>query len=102
MQCLQRICAILESIFAWSGLGCYKALGDPHHAFCFLNNTKPEVHALIVQSWSRGSKVAFYKGSHLHTLKARPAANGFLEIPSTNLAINAIERTEVEMKKGGQ
>ena len=76
-------------------------LQSTHRAFSFLNNTKPEVQALIVQSWSKDSKVAFYKGSHLHMLEARPAANGYLEIPPTNLANDAIERIEVEMKEGG-
>ncbi|KAL2036487.1 hypothetical protein N7G274_010803 [Stereocaulon virgatum] len=96
------ICAILESIFPWSGLGCYKALGVPHRAFSFLNNTQPEVPALIVQLWSKNSKVVFYKGSHLRKLNARPATIGYLEIPPTSLAIDAIKRTEVEMQEGGR
>ena len=98
---LQRICAILESIFAWSGLGCYKALGDSDRAYSFLNNTRPEVQALIIQLWSSNSRVIYYMGSHLQNLAAEPAANGFLEIPSRNLAVNGVERVEVELEEGG-
>ena len=98
---LQRVCAILESMFTWSGLGFYKALGDPHRAYSFLNNTTAEVQVLVVQSWDRNSKVIYHKGSHLQKLSAEPSPNGFLEIPSKNLERDSIEHVEVEMKHGG-
>ena len=100
---VQRIRSILESIFEWSGLGCYKALGEsyPDRIFSFLNNTKSEAQALIIQLWRKDSRIAFYKDSHLYPLDGRPAANGFLEIPPPNLAIETIERIEVDMKEGG-
>lgn len=88
-------------MFPWSGLGCYKALGcDPHRVFCFLGSDKPEVQALIVQLWSKKSRVIFYKGSHLQALRPKPAMNGFLEVPPENLTHESIEHIEVEMEEG--
>ena len=48
-----------------------------------------QVQALKVQLWNKNSKAAYYKGSHLRPLQARPAANGYLENPPTNLVIDA-------------
>jgi hypothetical protein len=99
---VQRVRNILESFFDWSGLGFYKAFGpNPDHTSSFLNRTKSDVQVLVIQLWSRGSRMTFYNGSHLQSLKARPAANGLLEIPESHLVRSDITSKQVDLKDGG-
>jgi len=94
--------AAIESILSQSAMGLYMAFGyDTEHTFCFLSHTKPDVQALIVHLWSSGSKVIFYRASHLKSLRPKAAANGLLEIEDNALVDSAVEPIEVDLKDGG-
>ena len=74
---------------------------ETEHVFCFLSHANSAVQALIVHLWSSGSKVIFYKGSHLRSLSPKAAANGLLEIDSEALTSSDVEPVEVDLENGG-
>lgn len=107
---------MIESFFEWSGLGLLKAFGpNPSLVVSFLNNTteeekkeigreskgKDELKVLVVQLLSSNSRMVFYKRSHLHPLRAKPARIGLLDVPQNSLERDGIEPFEVNMKRGG-
>jgi len=64
----------------------------------FLART-PQNQGLIVQIWSPGSQVTFFKGSQHLSLDIPSYHNEMLEIPLKQLA--GCERVEVNMEEGG-
>ncbi|KAH6712141.1 hypothetical protein BKA61DRAFT_80452 [Leptodontidium sp. MPI-SDFR-AT-0119] len=105
----KRIRNVIESYFnEWSCLGLFKVFGPyPSRAYSFINRMEEETkaQALIVQLWSRGSRMVYYSGSHLQSLNAKPADVGLLEIPLDRLKRTeeqpSIKHIEVDMKDGG-
>ncbi|XP_044717997.1 uncharacterized protein HRG_07357 [Hirsutella rhossiliensis] len=98
-----RIRSILEAFFEWSGLGLYlRYRRDPGHIFSFRRGgAKAGLRVLLVQVWSKGSRAAFYSGSHLHSLPTVRAANDLFEIPSAALRRVGCEGKETEFSNGG-
>jgi len=56
--------------------------GSGSHISFRKGGAKAGLRVLIVQSWSIGSRVAYYDGSHLYSLSAVQAANSLWEVPS--------------------
>lgn len=97
----ERIRTILESSFDWCGLGYYQRIAeDQGHIFQLRKGgEKPDI--LCVHLWSKGSRVIYYRGSHLIPWKSVRAANRMWEIPFAALARAGILGTEIFFENGG-
>lgn len=97
----ERIRTVLESSFDWCGLGYYQRIAeDQGHIFQLRKGgEKPDI--LLVHLWSKGSRVTYYRGSHLIPWKSVRAANRMWEIPFAALARADIHGTEIPFENGG-
>ncbi|CZT10264.1 uncharacterized protein RAG0_14790 [Rhynchosporium agropyri] len=97
----QRIRTLLESFFRWCGLGYYQSIAeDQGHIFQFRKGVgQPDI--LLVQLWSKGSRVVYYGGSHLIPWFTVRAANRLWEIPLAALTREGIGGTEIFYEHGG-
>ena len=64
----------------------------------FLHPQEPEREALVIQLWSKRSKVEVYRGSHLCRSLEHTAGDILLEVATDQLPMKAVE---VEFEEGG-
>ncbi|PVH70792.1 hypothetical protein DL98DRAFT_123814 [Cadophora sp. DSE1049] len=97
----KRIRTLLESFFDWCGLGDYRRIAeDQGHIFQLRKGgEKPDI--LLVHLWSKGSRVVYYRGSHLIPWKSVRAANRMWEIAFAVLELAGICGTEIFFENGG-
>jgi len=97
----QRIRAVLESSFERCSLGYYVRLAEDQDRIYQIRRggLKPDI--LLVQVWSKGSRVVYYSRSHLETLSSYRAANRMWQIPLASLTRKGCEGIEVTFEDGG-
>ncbi|GKU05488.1 unnamed protein product [Fusarium langsethiae] len=99
------ITSIIESFF--QGQRCilahwlrYEAY--PGHIVCFRRGgPKAGQKVLMVHLWAKGSRVDYYRGSHLHELPTEMGRRSLHEIPPAALAEVGCNATEKNFKDGG-
>jgi hypothetical protein len=98
----QRIRPALDSFFEWFGLGLYRSLGARPGDYCFrISNAEPDVDALIVHLFCKGSKIELWSGSHRHRLVYHRGENNLWLVPRASLRLAGLQPTTVAFPDGG-
>ncbi|KAF2182597.1 hypothetical protein K469DRAFT_752086 [Zopfia rhizophila CBS 207.26] len=97
-----RIRPVLESFLGWFALGLYRSIGAFPGDYIF-RKSDPEVkvESLLVQLWSKGSRVSFWGGSHHHELPSVKGENNLWRVPRVSLKQLGLEPIEVTFEQGG-
>ncbi|KAI9848891.1 MAG: hypothetical protein M1837_006407 [Sclerophora amabilis] len=105
----QRVRHLLESMYNKSYLRMCESWGARKGSVnCFarlreelqLSQLRRKIPSLVVQIWSRHSRVTFYSGSQLQPLKTRQSPNMLFEIEG-NLDPDNTEPIQANMESGG-
>jgi len=93
---------ILDSTFEWFGLGLYRTFGAMPGDYTFRQSdpvSGPE--SLLVQFWRKGSRVTFWKASHLEQVVTMKGENNLWRAPRVALTRLGLEPVEVTFEHGG-
>ncbi|KAK3328704.1 hypothetical protein B0T19DRAFT_357440 [Cercophora scortea] len=99
----ERIRSILEASFEKCSLGHWLRYEDfPGHVECFRRGgPKAGRRVLMVHLWAKGSRVAYYVGSHLHDMATSRGRRSLYEIPLSELDRVGSEPEHKEFPDGG-
>ncbi|CEL00942.1 hypothetical protein ASPCAL00534 [Aspergillus calidoustus] len=93
---------ILDSIFEWFGLGLYRTFGAMPGDYAFRQSdpaSGPE--SLLVHIWKKGSRVVYWKASHLQQVVTTKGENNLWRAPRVALRHAGLEPVEVTFENGG-
>ncbi|KAJ5292154.1 hypothetical protein N7478_001405 [Penicillium angulare] len=93
---------ILDSYFQWFGLGLYRTFGAMAGDYAFRQSDRSsKTESLLIQFWKKGSKVTFWKGSHLAQVATMKGENNLWRAPRVALTRLGLEPVEVDFENGG-
>ncbi|KAJ5091677.1 hypothetical protein NUU61_006547 [Penicillium alfredii] len=92
----------LDSSFKWFGLGLYRTFGAMPGDYAFRQSDPASgLESLLIQFWKRGSKVTFWKASHLEQVVTMKGENNLWRAPRVALTRLGLEPVEVTFENGG-
>ncbi|KAM4066709.1 hypothetical protein HRG_012146 [Hirsutella rhossiliensis] len=98
----QYIRSVLDSFFVWFALGLYRSIGAAPGDYTFRKSDPgADGESLLVQLWSKGSKVSFWGGSHRHHLPSVKGDNNLWRVPRVILVRLGLKPTDVTFEQGG-
>lgn len=93
---------ILNSCFQWFGLGLYRTFGAMPGDYAFRqSDPSSKTESLLIQFWKKGSRVTFWKGSHLEQVPTLKGENNLWRAPRVALTKIGLEPVEVYFEYGG-
>ncbi|KAJ5537492.1 hypothetical protein N7513_004773 [Penicillium frequentans] len=93
---------ILNSCFQWFGLGLYRTFGAMPGDYAFRqSDPSSKTESLLIQFWKKGSRVTFWKGSHLEQVPTIKGENNLWRAPRVALAKIGLEPVEIYFEYGG-
>ncbi|KAJ5737397.1 uncharacterized protein N7483_002522 [Penicillium malachiteum] len=86
----------------WFGLGLYRAFGAMAGDYAFRqSDPSSKTESLLIQFWKKGSKVTFWKGSHLQKVATIKGENNLWRAPRVTLTKLGLEPVEIYFENGG-
>lgn len=98
----QRKRNLLDSTFEWFGLGLYRWFGAMPGDYAFRqSDLGTGIESLVIQFWRKGSKVTFWKGSHLESVTTTRGENNLWRAPRVALTRLGLIPFDVTFEDGG-
>ncbi|GKZ39801.1 hypothetical protein AbraIFM66950_001231 [Aspergillus brasiliensis] len=93
---------ILDSTFKWFGLGLYRTFGAMAGDYAFRQSDPySEPESLIIQFWKKGSRVTFWRASHLASMVTIKGENNLWRTPRVALTRLGLVPVVVTFENGG-
>jgi hypothetical protein len=82
-------------------MGLYRSIGAAAGDYTFSSDPNSKAEVLLVQLWSKESRVTYWAGSHNYWLNPVRAENSLLRVPRARLNQLGLTATTVDFKHGG-
>ncbi|KAJ5343398.1 uncharacterized protein N7506_003222 [Penicillium brevicompactum] len=93
---------VLDHCFQWFGLGLYRTFGATPGDYAFRqSDLSSNTESLLIQFWKKGSKVTFWKGSHIQQVTTIKGDNNLWRAPRVALTRLGLEPVHVIFEDGG-
>ncbi|KAJ5198744.1 uncharacterized protein N7498_007861 [Penicillium cinerascens] len=93
---------VLDSCFPWFGLGLYRTFGAMPGDYAFRQSDPfSKTESLLIQFWKKGSRVTYWKGSHLEQVATMKGENNLWRAPRVALSRLGLEPVEISFENGG-